>query len=175
MNLCDLIFLQYPKSNKKVKFIKDKMNRVFIYRDGNFISTQFPFNIEFFDELDIKIYTYSGNTIDNKSISAVKSLLNQFNSHTFVDLKHLEWDEEDDYLNEIGKEIIYELLLIEPSYIRYDHDPKNERGRIHPLHHFDINYSSNGVFKLGLSYQINEQYFEDTMDTCTDSKFIEKE
>lgn len=46
--------------------------------------------------------------------------------------------------------IIKNLLTFEPSYIRYDHDPKHQNGDIHPLDHLDVHYTTSGTFKLGL-------------------------
>lgn len=51
--------------------------------------------------------------------------------------------------------IIKTLLTFEPSYVRYDYDPKYEDGDKHPLHHLDVHYTSNGTFKLGFDSSIN--------------------
>lgn len=56
-------------------------------------------------------------------------------------------------------DILLELFLFEPSYIRYDEDLKNENGRIHPLNHFDIFYSQQTTFKLGIENRYNFDAF----------------
>lgn len=53
--------------------------------------------------------------------------------------------------------IVKTLLTFEPSYIRYDFDPKYENGQIHPLNHLDVNYSSNGTYKLGFDDTFNKR------------------
>lgn len=47
-------------------------------------------------------------------------------------------------------DILLELFLFEPSYIRFDEDSTNEFGKVHPLFHFDVFYSQQTTFKLGL-------------------------
>lgn len=51
--------------------------------------------------------------------------------------------------------IIKNLLTFEPSYVRYDYDPKHVDGEIHPLNHLDIHYTTSGTFKLGFDRSIN--------------------
>jgi len=46
--------------------------------------------------------------------------------------------------------VLKELLLFETGYVRYDYDLDHERGNVHPVNHYDINYSNLATFKLGL-------------------------
>lgn len=56
------------------------------------------------------------------------------------------------------------MSLLDFGYLRFDYDPKNEKGDIHPLHHLDINYSKYGTFKIKLPNRITMQHFEDIFD-----------
>ena len=56
--------------------------------------------------------------------------------------------------------MIYDLLVFEPGYIRYDIDFSNRIDPIkHPPHHLDINYDNASTFKIGLSKGINFDEF----------------
>lgn len=61
-------------------------------------------------------------------------------------------------------DILGSLSLLDFGYLRFDYDPKNEKGDIHPLHHLDINYSKYGTFKIKLPNRITMQHFEDIFD-----------
>lgn len=71
-------------------------------------------------------------------------------------------------------EIIKKLLVFESGYLRYDYDIQHEDGRLHPLNHLDINYSSDGTFKIGLIDSINSDEFIDILDINTESYYIAK-
>ena len=60
---------------------------------------------------------------------------------------------------------------MEDGYIRYDYDEDgyNNAKSIgaedrHPLNHYDIFYSSQNTFKIGLNNKINEDSFIDFID-----------
>lgn len=61
------------------------------------------------------------------------------------------------------------LITFEPGYIRYDYDIENYEEYVHPLHHFDVNYSDMGTYKLGINNNIeildrlNLEKFEDIL------------
>ena len=52
------------------------------------------------------------------------------------------------------------LLSFEPCYIRYDHDAVHVSEE-HPLDHFDLNYSKNASFKVGLKRYLMIENFQD--------------
>lgn len=75
-------------------------------------------------------------------------------------------------MESLGLSLLEEILRFEPSYIRYDNDPYNENGKLHPLHHLDINYSTYGTFKIGFNNSISSNYFENFQNTNTDCSYI---
>lgn len=58
--------------------------------------------------------------------------------------------------------------------IRYDYDPDHENGTMHPLHHLDVNYSSQGTYKLGMNRKIQTDEFVDMLDVKTACRYIQK-
>lgn len=69
--------------------------------------------------------------------------------------------------------LILRLLSMELGYIRYDYDPERENGRLHPLYHADINYSTKGTYKLGMNKKMETAEFIDMLDTKTDCRYVQ--
>jgi hypothetical protein len=152
------------------KLIIDKMNRLFFYTQNKYFSVSFPFSVILDEDEQITINTYSGKEFDFKSISAVLAILqsDQYKINTSL----IDFYIEPGSIDADGLFILEEIFQFEPSYVRYDHDPENENGKLHPLHHLDINYSTYGTFKLGLNNAITNLYFENIHNTNTDCSFV---
>jgi len=152
------------------RIVIDKMSRLFIYNGDKYFSISFPFIVDFNDANEIVIKTYSGKKINHKSISEVLYIIksNQFGlARSLIDF----------YIepNDIDYNSIYlleEILMYEPSYMRYDYDPDREDGNLHPLHHLDIHYSQYATLKIGLNSKIEPDFFEDIHNIKTDCFFI---
>lgn len=156
--------------NAKMKLIVDKMSRLFFYKEGKYFSISFPFSVDINNSEVTELTTYSGKIINNKSISAIISILD---SEEFqANLSLIEFYIEPNSIESDGIFLLEEMLMIEPSYIRYDVDVANQKGKLHPLNHLDINYSQYSTFKLGLAAPITELYFEDIQDIKTDCLFL---
>ena len=54
-----------------------------------------------------------------------------------------------------------------------DYDPERENGRLHPLYHVDINYSTKGTYKLGMNKKMETAEFIDMLDTKTDCRYVQ--
>ena len=55
---------------------------------------------------------------------------------------------------------------------RYDHDEGRSNGHIHPLHHFDVFYSSGSTFKLGSADGVSKEQFVDVLNLNTNCHFV---
>ncbi|WP_052910180.1 hypothetical protein [Riemerella anatipestifer] len=165
-----LLLEDYDKDTEAfMKLIVQKMNRLFFYSECKYFSISFPFNVSLNSNNQIyEINTYMGKTLTLEVISAIFAILNNNEYKINKSLIYLDID----YIEIKGVEILEELLLIEPCYVRYDYDKKNENGKLHPLHHLDINYSKYGTFKLGLSKPFCDKNFEDFHNIETDCFFI---
>ncbi|MEL6974417.1 MAG: hypothetical protein AAGL29_03375 [Bacteroidota bacterium] len=156
--------------NSEMKLIVNKMSRLFFYHDKKYFSISFPFLVQSQNDEVTSIRTLTGRNIDNQDISKILSILqdNQFKLNPSLTMFY----RESSGLNRNSLLVLEEILLSEPSYIRYDYDRENENGKLHPLHHLDINYSAYGTFKLGLENEIVEGYFEDTLNINTDCCYL---
>jgi len=154
----------------RMKLIVDKMSRLFFYKDKKYFSISFPFTTQIDGDDIIEITSYSGKNLNNKSISAVIAILD--NEQFKLNPSLIDHYIEPNGIESSGLFLLEEIFQSEPSYIRYDIDSKNENGILHPLHHFDVNYSSYGTYKLGLNKNIPEDYFESTLNILTECVFV---
>ena len=169
-----LLLLKYDTGSVAVtcslKVLVSKMSRLFVYKDAKFFSVSFPFNIINNGNDVEEISTYSGNKVDNQVISSAISILN--NDQFKLKPSPMDFWIETDSSEIAGLYLLEEIFLFEPGYIRYDIDPERIKGKLHPLHHLDVNYSSYGTYKLGLNDKIVDSYFENILNISTDCSFI---
>ena len=128
--------------------------RLFVFLENKYFSIKFPFKIKI--EEEIKFYI---NNIELNSIilSAIRyAFLNISNSIRDI-LSQIKEEYEQINKDEI-EEIIIVMLLLDDGYLRYDHDAKNENGKLHPLDHLDIFYTNNSV-KLGIKDKLSQKNF----------------
>ena len=155
------LLYEVPTKRPYLKICKEKVNRLFVYLDNNkFISIQFPFDI-------IKVsnglrFKFKGINVDSKVVSDGLSLLTQLEDK-YPDIRQI-LDSDNENIDNDTYDILGSLSLLDFGYPRFDYDPKNEKGDIHPLHHLDINYSKYGTFKIKLPNRITMQHFEDIFD-----------
>lgn len=165
-----------------VRVVIDKMVRLFVFYSSNkYTSIFYPFCIEEGEEGSISIYSRNGQEISYRELSAVREVLNgvSIDQNKWISFGDLWYDyitEEKPYPSseqqKIGIALIEELLQYEPAYVRYDHDPQNENGNLHPKYHIDINYSQGGTFKLGLQSFMTQEQFKDLHDLKTDCLYL---
>lgn len=157
----------------RMKLHISKMSRVFFFKENKYYSMAFPFTVE---EINGKLSFSSADIddIDNYITSKVLSVINDKNSSDgslwafFEPLLEIE----DQNLAPGFWPFFKMLLTYEDGYIRYDVDPIRVNGDKHPLHHFDIFYSNNPTFKIGLRENISNDSMIDLLDRSTDCHFI---
>lgn len=158
-------------STASVKLVVDRMSRLFFFQKDKYYSIGFPIIVKVTKENFVEEFTtLGGRVIDNQTISAAISVLNDIqngNSPSIIDL-YIESGINDS----VGIFLVEEIFQFEPSYIRYDCDPNNVNGKIHPLHHIDVNYSQNSTYKLGLENAISNDYFQNLQNIRTDCAFL---
>jgi hypothetical protein len=154
----------------KMRLVIDQMSRLFFYKAEKYYSIAFPFVTLIAEDRIVEITTYSGKKVDFQSISAVISIIE--NEQFKLNPSPIDHYIESIGIESIGFSLLEEILQFEPSYIRYDHDPVRQNGKMHPLHHLDINYSQYGTFKIGLNNRIESEYFENLQNTNTECSYL---
>ncbi len=160
------------KASGKIILQIDKMSRLFFFTNKKYYSIVFPF----FTQKEEDTYSFSFKNmieIDSRLISQVISIIkcDEFKANCSLDFVAPICDYEEE-CDENFWEFLRELLLMEDGYIRYDYDEKNENGAMHPLNHYDLFYSSNATFKIGLNQKLEEDDFTDLLDINTDCRYI---
>ena len=166
-------------------YIDSESRRIFISQpnpktgESRHFSFQFPFRVDNskFDTEQIILSTYSQDLIIQSShLQVLKSLMNEsiftqnrnryglhFDLSVLIEEKLKELDLPIFFLGEIN-DLLLDLLLFEPSYIRFDHHSDKANGKTHPLYHFDVFYSQQTTFKVGFDSLLPYSKFRTMMD-----------
>lgn len=175
--------LQTPddKAVGKIVIYIDKMSRLFFFTNNKYYSIALPFYI-IEEENKIRISFKNQVDVTPLLISKVISVINCDEFKEQCSLGFItpicEGEEECD---ENFWVFLRELLLMDDGYIRYDFDQKNydeavENGEEHkhPLNHYDLFYSNNATFKIGLSDKITNDNFINLLNTKTECEYLTK-
>ncbi len=168
-----LLILNLPndiQSDCKLKLLIDKMSRIFYYKKDKFFSVSFPFTVIIDGDEISEITTYSGIVVDSKLLSSATAIL--LNSDFRLNPSPMNFWVESDSSEVDALCFLEEIFQFEPAYVRYDKDEANENGKLHPLHHLDINYSSYSTYKLGLDLEIIEANFESILNITSNCLFL---
>ena len=155
------------KPSGHMYLIVSKMSRLFYVKKDKYFTIGFPFKV-INNENRLEFYSsFNELKIDNQITSNVLAL---FPNKIF----DLEIFFEDLYCqSESLRVLITSLITYEDGYIRYDCDPERKNGRLHPLNHYDLFYSSNTTFKLGLNKSLDIEKMIDCLSIETECHFIE--
>ncbi|WP_122080946.1 hypothetical protein [Vibrio coralliirubri] len=154
--------------------IVDDMNR-FVYESKDKIfSIRSPFRV-IQNNGELVFYTQHIAQIDSITSSNVLSLLSddRFESPNSLDFLCLLEETFETEVDHIWAFII-ELISFEDGYLRYDYDPDNEDGRLHPLSHLDICYTTASTYKIGTYKRPCVEFFTQLLNNKKESLFLEK-
>ncbi len=158
----------------------EKMSRLFFFTENKFFSISFPFSVGYKNET----YSFSSKhikNIDAKLIEQIISIIecDDFNTNCSLDFVEPICDFDDEYCDESFWSFLREMLLMEDGYIRYDVDIENYNkfknigeADKHPKHHYDIFYSNQSTFKIGLNSAVIDDEFIDFLNKNTNCKYL---
>ncbi len=160
----------YNRQDKEIIIFKNEnFKRVFFLRDNQIVSLNFPFKLVPTDNNLLEIYIRD-QKMTGVELSKLQEILNSeefFSSCFYSDIDRIFNTEEEDKIWLLLKEV----LLAEDGYIRYDYDIEH-----HPdvPNHFDIFFTNNSTFKLGLRSAINLDLMIDILDKNTNIYFVNR-
>lgn len=157
----------------EIRLVVSKMSRLFLFFPGKYISVNFPFTV-IEREGQIIFNSPFVSEVDSRITSQILAILEQaelFDSDCVLTFAEGVYGTAE-YLEGFWS-LLRHLLLHEDGYVRYDYDPENEDGRRHPLHHYDIFYSSGVTFKVGLNGGLDYERMVDFLEVATDCHFLE--
>jgi len=153
---------------EKIILLVSKMSRLFFVSDVKIFSIRFPFFVREIDS-QFSIGSVYVEDIDSKLTSDIIEFFLPPRAFEFLDIIEFAKKKEDHRISIL----VRELLLFEDGYIRFDHDPKNINGRIHPLNHFDVFYTDQGSFKVGTNQKLSVSDMIDLLDRETPCRYLE--
>ena len=175
MRVIKLILLDHSlpdiQPSGELSIIAEKMNRIFIAGENRLFSLNFPFKI-YYEDAIYSVFTKSGIQLDSKNTSDIISL---FSNPYFLNINP---DSSFDTVIDVcandssSWNVFKDTLLSEAGYIRFDHDTTNENGTLHPLNHFDICYSTEATYKIGINSHVKLDKFADILNVNTDCHFL---
>lgn len=171
-----------PDEDRKLIVYIDKMNRLFYCIEDKYFSFQNPYSFTVDEEGKLEI-NYKGILEINSYISSIMisifkdkdifcgSIDEVYDRIDSVIINNYESNDDD---KDKIMEMIIDLMIFEPGYIRFDDD--NEPGRVdpvmHPRYHYDVNYESTSTYKIGLSNCISSEELINLLDINKPCKFI---
>lgn len=171
------------KTAGKIILYIDKMSRLFFITEKKYFSIVFPFFAYDKDEDGKYRFSFQNDIdVDSRLISQVLQIIkcDEFKEKCSLDFVAPICDYEEN-CDENFWIFLRELLLMEDGYIRYDFDEDNHKKfkakgeeHLHPLNHYDLFYSSNTTFKIGLNNRINKDEFIDFVNVKTNCKYLIK-
>lgn len=150
-----------------------KMSRLFYFSKNKYFSINFPFKVTELDE-GLKFSSHHILDVNNELTSDIISIVS--NEEEFDSLCIYGFVEPIAKIVECRSEfwsLLKELLMFEDGYVRYDYDEEHENGDVHPLSHYDVFYSSNANFKVGLRARIQKGLLVDLLNIETDCHYME--
>ena len=153
--------------------IVSKTSRIFLFSEEKYFSLVFPFSVKSRQQ-ELYFSTTHIEDVNSKVTSDVLGVLassRQFEGCGLLDFA--EAVEEFEEAEPAFWPFFLALLMHEDGYVRYDYDPINEDGDLHPLHHYDFFYSSSAACKLGLRKRLVGADLVDFLLPETACHFIE--
>lgn len=168
------------RSGKIILYI-DKMSRLFFFTKEKYFSIIFPFLAYDKDEEGRYRFSFQNQIdVDSRLIAQVINIIecDEFKEQCSLDFVAPICDYEEN-CDENFWIFLRELLLMEDGYIRYDYDEENykkfknksEEDK-HPLNHYDLFYSNDTTFKIGLKNFLDEEDFIDLLNNNTNCRYL---
>ena len=168
-----------PSDEKKLVLYIDKMSRLLFCVKDKIFTFHFPLQVDILDTGYLSLRYKDFLEIDSMVSSLLLSIFSQceifrgplesMSERIIETVLENEWER----IDSSGLfELIKQLILFEPGYLRYDFDPDRVNGRLHPEHHLDIFFSSTSTMKVGLHSKTDKDWMLDLLDISTDCKYI---
>lgn len=172
-----LEYLQYWEGNKEVKrpylcLDLDNTHRLYLVDIDKIISFGFDIRVKLNERYNRVMGLYLRQyPITSREISEARQILsNNIDAQSLYCYNMLE---EDSMVLDTSLRLFEHLLFYEWGYIRYDSDPSSAREDVHPVNHFDVNFTKLISFKLGLRKKIDLDEFINMIDKAKDCRSLD--
>lgn len=151
-------------------------NRVLVRKSDGFFTMNFPFKIEDQGDSLSLMYDNFQMVIDLRTVSMMRNAIQTCNltgySHEEIILS-LNSNFDAPIREAIDVCDAFTSLISEDhGYFRFDDDPTNENGAIHPRFHFDFFFRNTASVKLGADMMISHDFFYPLFDIKQEKHYI---
>lgn len=150
--------------------------RALIKKEDGYFSMSIPFQIVNSGDRIILNSDYLGEEVSGRFISIMRNAIQTIrgNSHSHEDIV---LSLADDFNLGVPDATRYydafaALIAEDHGYFRFDDDPSNEDGDIHPRYHFDIFYKNTTSIKIGYDRLAGIECFYSLFDSSTPKKYL---
>ncbi|MEC4156435.1 hypothetical protein AB7142_24740 [Escherichia coli] len=153
-------------------------NRVLVknYDGSGFFTMSLPFQVIEYEENIVFSLPEYGLDINGGFISRVNNVIENIKgksfSHEEVILGLYDNFDMDYSTASLYFDAISTLLSNDHGYFRFDDDPENENGRVHPRYHFDFFCNNSSGVKIGTNDLIKEAFFINLFDLSKDRPYL---
>ena len=176
LKVVKILLLNQPPAEEQtagqIVLAVSKMSRIFFVSEAKVYSLAFPFFVTEKDGV-FSFKTHSHSSIDHRVSSDLLSLLE--GPKIFSSNEVFEFAEPIDDIAQFDVQIwglFRDLLVSEEGYIRYDYDEEHQNAHYHPINHFDVFFSNNSTFKIGLHSRTDIDAFIDLLDSNTECHYV---
>lgn len=171
-----LEYLQYWEGNKEVKrpylcLDPEGTHRLYLVDVDKIISFGFDIRVKLNEEFNRVVGLFIRQyPITSREISEARQILS--NNLDVQSLYCYNMIEEDSMVLDTSLRLFEHLIFHEWGYVRYDFDPSNASVGVHPVNHFDVNFTKLFSYKLGLSKKIELEEFINMIDKEKDCRIL---
>lgn len=165
-----------PDDGFDVAVFTNELQRFLVKKNDGYFSMANPFQVSFGDNdisfnCDLIEETVSGRFISSMR-NAIQTVQGTNYSHDDIVLSFnenfgMEWMEAAKYADTFAS-----LISEDHGYFRFDDDPENQNGDIHPRYHFDVFYKNSNSLKIGYDRFAELECFLSLADKTIPKKYL---
>jgi hypothetical protein len=141
---------------------RNGLHRSFIVKSNQIVSFAFPLHIVDKDDGTVELRIHE-QVLDAQILSICRSMINEMKEGLLNFSGSVQELDMKDVKNSTALKLIETLLLLEPSYLRFDHDTQYQ-SIYHPVNHIDFNFSLPYTYKIGVKKWMKQVDMESMLD-----------
>lgn len=171
------LYVDDPENGFNIAIYTGDFHRFLIKKNDGYFSMSIPFQVHYNSGRSISFHCdINQEPVDGRFISimrnAIETVIGRQISHEDVLLSFYEHFSMTVSEAASFYDAFTTLLSVDHGYFRFDDDPDNERGNIHPRYHFDIFYKNSSSIKIGYTRNAEIECFLSLVDQNSPKKYL---
>ena len=153
-------------------------NRVLVRKNNGYFTMSIPFQIV--DHGDIISFNFDliDEEVDGLFLSVMRNAI-AVSKNTYISCDDIVLSISETFGLSVPESIMYcdaflSLLADDHGYFRFDDDPKNENGDLHPRFHFDFFYKNSSTIKIGSKSFVDMDCFNSLFDKSVPKMYLKR-